>query len=604
MSERSGEVQHDFNGLIQHSFALRIPDELKPQYSRKDISDPRELLSALLTVPAGPNGDGGFRPLSVGEMGGGKLACPHSLIVGGVRADIVGQVLPFLATRAGKPAYPSPLPFEWVRPDYKRLPADSAFEWDGCIPAEIDAYGDVLANDYLVVDAGSPSTPPCPGDPVAVSWLLCQLLAHRRSRLFGWSLMRRIFNVLLPHALLRASPGDQTDDGCPRKDWIVQPALSLFLTNQGRGFRSIFSLSLFVIPVHATDGGRCPCQVAPFDKRSHVYPAVHERRMSGVEIRETIQAGWSVATSPPSRPGFTVSGPLCDYLSALDRSMPARLGVRQTRDGSVPNGVMWDALSFRKSAEAIVLATVLRLVEGPGDHEDPDTTKKLGERVLVALSSSRASSAVVVDEKFEKGELEKSRREGRFPGSLETLMQEIGAPVQLALRKKYRLDRSFFDNPDYAIGVLPANRCVVFTANVCSQKGNLESGLLEAGWLAYMVIGAATATGMMRSIYHEIEQVSGSKPNAIADIEREVVVDLHEIYDLDITWEQYRQRYRLLRDCLGITRDYESLQCKLEALYRESSTRFEDKAQTRLAWLTAAIVFLTLVVIVVTLLVK
>ena len=78
-----------------------------------------------------------------------------------------------------------------------------------------------------------------------------------------------------------------------------------------------------------------------------------------------------------------------------------------------------------------------------------------------------------------------------------------------------------------------------------------------------MAIGAAMATGMVRSIYDDIEKVDDTKPKEVAKIEREVVVDLHEIYDLDITWEQYRHRYYLLRDRLGITRDYKSLQVEL-----------------------------------------
>jgi hypothetical protein len=581
---------------------MRIPEELKPQYTRKDISDPRALLSALLSAQQPSSGGGGFRPMSVSEMGGNETSKNHSLIVGSEYADIVGQVLPFLGSRESKDSYPWPLPFLWVNPGYVKHSGDGALDWDRCIPAEKDASGNVRPNDYLVMEGDSSSEPPRDSDPVAVSWLLCQLLAHRRSRLFGWSLERRIFNVLLPHALLHPSSAACRDDESSRDAWIVQPSLSLFLTNKGRGFRSIFSLTLFVIPVRASEDKSCVCQSVSRGNRSHLLTTVEERKMSDVEIGETIQAGWNIATSPRCRPEFTVSGPLCRYLEALDPSVPEY--VPHSCNGSAANGRTWGPLTLRKTTEAIALATVRRLVAGAGDRADSDTTKRLGEKVLVALSSSRASSVVVVDDRFKKCGVARSRREGQFPGSLDMLMEKVGVEITVAPRKKYRLDRSFFDSDDYAIGVLPADRCVVVTADPCAQRGNLDSGLLEAGWLAYMTIGAATATGMMRSIYHEIEQVSGSNARAIADIEREVVVDLHEIYDLDITWPPYRERYRLLRDRFGITRDYESLQSKLLALSRESSTRFEDIAQRRLIWLTAAIVLLTLVVVVVTVLVK
>lgn len=628
--ECAGKVAHDFPGLIQHSFALRVPDELKSQYTRKDISDPREFLSALLTVPAVPGGDTGFRPMPVGEMGIDPEPKQHSLIVGSEFTDIVGQTLPF--AQAGRHPYPWPLPFEWAnsgcgeycskschdercsrsdcgrhgsKPCHGERDRHSEQKWDRCIPAARDGSGRVQPNDYLIVRAGSPSAPPSCADPAAVSWLLCQLLAHRRSRLFGWSLERRIVNVLLPHALLGPEENVQGDNECPCNEWIVQPLLSLFLTNTGRGFRSIFSLTLLMIPVKAGDDRQCAHQPSPSDGHVHPpFPAVAQRAMSKLEIQHAVDAGWNVATSPAKRPLFTVGGPLCDYLTALDPSLLARLDLTPGSDCRIANGKPWGPLRLRETAEAIAMATALRLVAGPCDRADPMTARKLGEKVLVALSSSRASSVVVVDKKFERCETEESRSAGCFPGSLEHLMEAIAEQARIAPRKKYRLDRAFFDGPDYAIGVLPADRCIVVTADPCTQNGQLDSALLEAGWLAYMTIGAATATGMMRSIYHEIEQVDRSKPRAIADIEREVVVDLHEIYDLDITWEPYRERYRMLRERFGITRDYESLQNKLAALSRESSTRFEDTAQKRLILLTAAIVLLTLVVVVVTVLAK
>jgi hypothetical protein len=620
-----------FNGLIQHSFALRIPSELRPQYTRDDISDPRWLLDALLAAPARAGGDPGFHLMSVDGMSTEGQPSPgrHSLLVKRGLTNVSALPLAFVADNEVEYTYPMPRPFNWAAPGsppklgFSPELQDPVRAWEGCIPADKDALGRPRANDYLIVNDDSPDTCPPKADPVAVSWLLCQLLAHRRSRLFGWSLERRIFNVLLPHALLRPSSECGRGESCSSGAWIAQPALSLFLAAKDRGFRPIFSLTLFMIPVvleedgksSSEDGksskehGKSSSEDAPSAQCSHGAPTVDSRTMGKAEIYQTIQAGWSVATSRPrsTRPRFTVSGPLCDYVAALDPSLPARLDItpaQRTSHMSAAGGATWSLLTLRQTTETSLFAAALRMVVGPGASADRDTRERIGDRVLMALSASRASSVVVVDEKLNKQECAESRSEGRFPGSLGHLMQEIAGPIHIASGNDYRLDRSFFDEDDYAIGVLPANRCIVVTTDPCSQMGYQESGLLEAGWIAYMVIGAATATGMMRAIYHEIEQVDQSKPNAIAAIEREVVVDLHEIYDLDITWEQYRHRYGLLRDALGITRDYESLQCKLDALSRETRTRFEGTAQMRLMWLTAAIVLLTLVVVVVTMLHK
>lgn len=592
------ESQTDFHGLIQHSFALRVPEEMRPQYARSDIADPRELLGALLEVPAGGKGNQRFALMPAADMGK-ALPVDHGLLVKQGLATVSPQPLAFVESHGGTYTYPLPLPLQWTGEGKPPSLLDPVSAWDGFISAEEDSHGEALANDFLLVDEARSGSPPAAEHPEAVSWLLCQLLAHRRSRLFGPSLGRRIFNVLLPHALMLP-----TDSRTTGESWIVQPTLSLFLAEKECGFRSIFSLTLFVIPVLALAGRDGLAQTI---EQVCSDPTVDTRLMSKDEIYQTVQAGWSLATVRPAgtRPRFNVCGPMCDYLSRLEALAPRHL--RATPVGqpvSMKNRVVWDPCTLDQVTEAIFFTTALRMVEGPADSADIRVRRDLGERVLTSLSASRTSSVVVVDDRFEKTQLSRSKNHWSFPGSLESLMRTIAQPLHVEPRRKYRLDRAFFDGVGHAIGVLPANSCVVVTTDPAAQSSYQESALLQAGWIAYMVIGAATATGMMRSLFHDIEQLNRSSPKAIADVEHEVVVDLHEIYDLDITWDQYRHRYRLLRDALGITRDYKALQSKLQALSRETNTRFEDRSDTRLTWLTAAIVFLTLATVIVTVLVK
>jgi hypothetical protein len=594
--------QTDFYGLIQHSFALRIPSELHPQYTRSDISEPCVLLRALLDVPACDRGPG-FSLMPVDRMAGegkrGGYYGPtpdHSLLVENETATVALQGLPFLGRDPSGREYPLPKPFSWAGrsvPTVRSSKSDpaktqEAEPWEGFITAAKDRCDRAQAKDFLIVEeASSPGRQPGSADPEAVSWLLCQLLAHRRSRLFGLSLAQRIFNVLLPHALLRPTQANGVHG-----EWLVQPVLALFRANENHEFRRIFSLTLFLVPVAIEDSGKI---------------TVGERKMSHKEIRQTVQAGWSLATAPP-RIGalFTLSGPLCGYLTKLDPSIADWKGLGEANTRS---GLEGSSLTVRQATEAIFFATAQRMVEGPEYRADDETRKEVGGQVLSSLSASRVSSVTVVDRHFEHPQSEGSEEfapqgEDWFPGSLGPLMETIAGLIRVSARRKYRLDRPFFDEPTHAIGVLPANSCVVVTADVAAQQGHQESALLQAGWIAYMAIGASMATGMVRSIYDDIETVDRSKPRAIAEIEHEVVVDLHEIYDLDITWEQYRDRYYRLRNSLGITRDYQSLQNKLQGLSREASTRFEGASQRRLIWLTAAIVLLTFVVAILTVLPK
>jgi hypothetical protein len=126
---------------------------------------------------------------------------------------------------------------------------------------------------------------------------------------------------------------------------------------------------------------------------------------------------------------------------------------------------------------------------------------------------------------------------------------------------------------------------------------------MQASSAAYMTIGAATAIGTMRAIDRDLERTRDSAPGEIARVDREIAGNLHEIYDLDITREAYRQLYRRLRQRLGITRDYETLQDKMQTLYRATSTQHEVKTQARLVWLTAWIVALSLLILIGTIIV-
>jgi len=184
---------------------------------------------------------------------------------------------------------------------------------------------------------------------------------------------------------------------------------------------------------------------------------------------------------------------------------------------------------------------------------------------------------------------------------METLAEPIRSPDCDDDKKgqRYRLDRPFVDDDLYVVGVLPANRCMVVASRGCAQYGIRESALMQAGSVAYMTIGAATAIGTLREFDRRLERLEGAEdPREIARIDAEIAADLAEIYDLDITRESYRAIYSRFRKRLGITRDYKTLQSKMQTLYRATSTFHEHQEERRLAWLTAAIVALSVLILI------
>ncbi len=580
-----GEVA--FHGLIQHSFALRMQGDPRPYHGM----DPSEVLSELFRLPAGAEVEFRMHPVSSfleGSVSVRRDPSPpfelpsYSPLVKNGLTTLEPQEIAFLKKRDHRGRVLLPKPLQWaVRHDEKE-------RWERFIFAQ-NEQGEGKSprlNDFLLE---TPEQDARESEAHSVSRVLCQLLAHRRSMLFGLSLASRFFNVMLPHALLMPARAEasgtcrETRDASPTGSWILQPLVSLIRAGgDGSDFQRTFSLTFFLIPVNS---------------------AYAHRKMPADEIAGSVQAEWSLASSrsPDELRQFRVSGPLPTYISHIERAgleAPPEASVGAPASGASAFGDEGGPVTLRKEIEAILFAVALRMAQGPDGCAEEPLRQRIGDDIVTSLSNSRVSSVVAVDPRLTKMASRLIDRGKLFPGSLKTLMTAISDENRTASRKRYRIDRPFYDSDDTAIGVLPANRCIVFTTAKRSQRGSDTSGLMQAGWIAYMAIGASVAISTMRSIYRDLERADLSEPSAIARIEREVAVDLDEIYDLDITWEAYRHRYRLLRDRLGITSDYEALHSKLQAFYRETEAHHEARMQKRLMWLTAAIVVLSVLILV------
>jgi hypothetical protein len=548
-----------------------------------------------------------FWVTSVGEMANKKKEdlAPYSPLVRHGLTTIEPQGSAFLEWDDGKYTRNLPNAFSWAsKTDKKGNNEETQTQkepWKRFIFASQEEDRSISLNDFLVQWDRLDSSE---DQPRLVTETICQLIAHRRSKLFGLALANRFVNVMLPHALLEPISSDPKEcrrgSGCKSGSeregtrrsgsWILQPMVSLIrvVEDGGGPFRRMYSLTLFLIPVE--------------------HPGCKAREMSECEIDGIVDPGWGLASSPWSDklPKFKICGPLPGYasrLAGLDLSSLLRPAREPKQQGKDADSETWSSLTLREATEAIVFAVALGMAQGPTARADMQVKRRIGDDVVTSLGSSRVSSVVVVDPKFVE-DIDPPRGEA-FPGSLESLMcalageARIAPPSSIVQRQEFRLDRPFFGRRDYVIGVLPSSSCLVTTVDQERQYGRWESGLMQAGWIAYMAIGAATAIGTLRAIDRDLEGMEGAEPTKIAEIEGEIAVDLHEIYDLDITWNAYRSLYRLLRERLGITRDYQTLQDKMQVLGRETTTRHEVKAQAQLAWLTVAIVALTVLLLIV-----
>ncbi len=554
----SGRLDQKLPGLIQHAFALQIAKAHAPFRGLTNW----DRMSERFALPAHRESDE-FRLSEVGTAADASTArrsASHSPLLRAGQTAIRIRGLNRLA--------PSP--------DGRREGGfPDALSWAGKPSADDrNTYKEprlILAgragasqscNDFLVARRSPPSDPEC--DALTISATLLEVIAHRRSRLFGLALANRFVNVMLPHAIL-------VGRGPKAGDWLLQPVVTFTRdTQEEKGFRSAYSLSIFLVPV-----------TSPHSKPG-------KREMPRDELRSMVNAGWGLATSPPDGvpPKFELCGPLPDYVARL-----AGLDLHG----------MLGPPTLRSVTELVAFGVSLRTAEGSNDRATEKTRRAIGDDVITALGSARVSSVVVVDEKLDKGTVSSWSEEEPVPDELVALMRTLSGDSRVPEawtrreQRRYRLDRPFVDGDEAAVGVLPHGRCMIVVSAGDSQCGRLESALMQAGSVAYMTLGAATSIGMLRAIDRDLEGLGGHNPTRIAEIDAEIANDLGDIYDLDITRESYRRLYRRLRNRLGITRDYKTLQEKMGSLYQAASTKNLQNSNLLLVALTALALLLALV---------
>ena len=535
------------HGVVQHSFGLQLPERPRPFGSRDVLSGVSENFNC--------------EPFSVRPVGRPLVleGAPHAAHSPLAQRDLTTlQALQqrYIGPESSVRRLPQAL--WWA---YGHGAGSTTYEEPSLIFADEYDRGSASLNDFLVSDQSDPK------ESEAISQVLLEIMAHKRSRLFGFRLANRFVNVLLPYTLLLPSEADQRNAA-----WFMQPLVSFIRGGRYRGrLRLTYSLTFFLVPI--VNGEPFGC-----------------REITPAEVDSVVNAGWGFAASPPEEAlgRFDIGGPLFEYLDSA-----TRLNLLEGENGSLP---------LRRIIELSAFGVGVILAQSRTGRVGPRAARLIGNDVLMALGSTRVSSVVVRADSLEAEEVRSPAGKHTLPQPLTDLLETLAKPLRAPLAtdpaaRRYRLDRPFVDDDLYATGVVPIRRCLVVVSGA-AQDGVRESTLMQAGSVAYMTIGAAMAIGTMRAIDRRLEYLEGSGPNEIAEIDREIAADLSEIYDLDITRESYRETYRRLRDSLGITRDYKVLQNKMKALYRATSTLHEDKAERLLAWLTAAIVVLSVLILI------
>ena len=142
---------------------------------------------------------------------------------------------------------------------------------------------------------------------------------------------------------------------------------------------------------------------------------------------------------------------------------------------------------------------------------------------------------------------------------------------------------------------LPIRRCIVtfYFSKAEDFPGRSRLNLFVV--LAHMIAGLMTTREILVKLGHDVELHRESQ--AAADLHRKYIIELEEMFDLDIAWTFYRRIYQRLRRLRGLDAMYLGVRERTEVLGQYYGTLDEIKAEARRTRLSLAAAILAAAII-------
>jgi hypothetical protein len=412
-------------------------------------------------------------------------------------------------------------------------------------------------NDFLIYQGLANASPIQPTDEIEDARLfLAHLVAQRRSVIFTSDLSERVYNVWLPATVLEPRrDADEFGAGLRNCQQLVAfPFLTIVRKPQSQRWRNTFSLTILFAPTQST--------------------SIALRRVDAHEIG-TVVKSLDGPSSNPAIGGNTVYGEcpprasLSSYLRRLYDDDDLSSEMVQTivgADAADPSGTIrqWtEALLLtlaRRQSRRTVKTPAVSLRDTAGDVLRSIRTSSLWS-VLVGTRELHPAShdeSCVFDGSWwppDKSQLTKSPV-ARMPESLMEVFDEINVGRTLWFRptRDRRIDQ--IDNADrsWMSWAPPQRPAIVSFYCLEVEDFPLRSGLNLFVWLLHAAIGAVTARAIMNAL-----GVLATGQQDVADRARpnlDLIVELEEMFDLDVAAVVYRRFYRRLRALRGLDDQY------------------------------------------------
>jgi hypothetical protein len=450
-------------------------------------------------------------------------------------------------------------------------------------------------NDYLIRRPEPPesaSAEPAPEDEDRslreLQLFFCEFLAQRRGAIFASHVSERIYNIWLPPGIVTRH--DQRRDQTPA--FAVLPVVTVVRRPYRIDWRYAMSLSMIFVPWPA-GAGEVPAAVRP-------------RSMSAREIVDVLAStgGNSTYLREPADIRWTMSArtPLAAYLAAVTSDDRREFGSRYP--GRADPAWCERPVALRHWIELLLLTAA----ERPAGQDERDESRKQRERqqaddqilpdeVLRCLRVNGFWSAVLVTDSF-KACAGSSRIEGGrwWPdsaGPCPDTVNALAAGVPVRIAEVFGLfaqrDRAFLPTPQDRVDLLATGGRSHLTWRIPSEHIMITaysretddfpsfSSLNLAGWFAYMALGVTCAWQTMYSLTHDTDKLRDIAK--LSQLGHDRIMDLEDVYDLDVAWPAYADFYRRVRELLGVDQEYNQIKDRLELLFRfaqvEQQTREE-----------------------------
>ena len=484
-----------------------------------------------------------------------------------------GYTVPELFIGAKAPAYEStPKPVARIpvqRPSLDKKSKDRK--------ARSFGVGELDHSDFIVTTEGGLPVSHALAD---AQRFLVFIFALRRSAIFASSLRERIYNIWLPAGIL--VPAGVPDPGAGKL--AVFPFVGLTRRPSSQAWRFVFTFNAVIAPTTSDEGKT-------------------NRELTDAEVGALVGCLDGPSMNPTRRecdlPKYEVVGDTWrSYADRLLRQEPSCLLKVPARpaDGTLRN---WFELLFFSVARRQLVGSA----DG-GRRQDPGD-EYLADEVLRSLRTTSCWS-VLLDAPPDlepASPADPSPSDGRSwspKTGLDGLMEcfdhlAIGPARWFRPTDEDRVDQGRVGERTWMAWALPIRRCIVtfYFSKAEDFPGRSRLNLFVV--LAHMIAGLMTTREILVKLGHDVELHRESQ--AAADLHRKYIIELEEMFDLDIAWTFYRRIYQRLRRLRGLDAMYLGVRERTEVLGQYYGTLDEIKAEARRTRLSLAAAILAAAII-------